>query len=77
MKNFEKQYSNIRLVKVQNNEAFWEKENVALTLGIKSRKKRIPFIHGCQLLPDFERMDQRNELAIHDEQNHRFGLWRL
>lgn len=36
---FEKQYPNIRLVKVQNNEAFWGNKKYALTLGIKSAKK--------------------------------------
>ncbi len=36
---FEKQYSNIRLVKVENNEAFWGNKKYALTLGIKSAKK--------------------------------------
>lgn len=30
---FEKQYSNIRLVKVENNEAFWGNKKFALTLG--------------------------------------------
>lgn len=37
--NFEKQYSNIRLVKVKNNEAFWGNKKYALTLGIKSARK--------------------------------------
>jgi glycosyltransferase involved in cell wall biosynthesis len=36
---FEKQYSNIRLVKVENNEAFWGNKKYALTLGIKASKK--------------------------------------
>lgn len=36
---FEKQYSNVRLVKVQNNEAFWGNKKYALTLGIKASKK--------------------------------------
>ena len=35
---FEKQYSNIRLVKVKNNEAFWGNKKYALTLGIKASK---------------------------------------
>ena len=33
---FEKQYSNIKLVKVENNEAFWGNKKFALTLGIKA-----------------------------------------
>jgi glycosyltransferase involved in cell wall biosynthesis len=36
---FEKQYPNVRLVKVENNEAFWGNKKYALTLGIKSAKK--------------------------------------
>jgi len=36
---FEKQYSNIRLVKVENNEAFWGNKKYALTLGIKAAQK--------------------------------------
>lgn len=36
---FEKQYSNVRLVKVENNEAFWGNKKFALTLGIKAAKK--------------------------------------
>ena len=36
---FEKQYPNVRLVKVQNNEAFWGNKKYALTLGIKAAKK--------------------------------------
>lgn len=36
---FEKQYSNVRLVKVANNETFWGNKKFALTLGIKAAKK--------------------------------------
>jgi glycosyltransferase involved in cell wall biosynthesis len=36
---FEKQYANIRLVKVENNEAFWGNKKYALTLGIKASRK--------------------------------------
>jgi glycosyltransferase involved in cell wall biosynthesis len=36
---FEKQYSNVRLIKVENNEAFWGNKKYALTLGIKASKK--------------------------------------
>ncbi len=35
---YEKQYPNIKLVKVQNNEAFWGNKKFALTLGIKAAK---------------------------------------
>ncbi len=34
----EKQYSNVKLVKVKNNEAFWGNKKFALTLGIKASK---------------------------------------
>ncbi|MSP85599.1 MAG: glycosyltransferase [Flavobacteriaceae bacterium] len=36
---FEKKYSNVRLVKVDNIEAFWGNKKFALTLGIKAAKK--------------------------------------
>lgn len=36
--NFEKQDSRVKLVKVDNNEAFWGKKKYALTLGIKASK---------------------------------------
>ena len=36
---FEKEHSNIKLVKVENNEAFWGNKKFALTLGIKAATK--------------------------------------
>ncbi|MES2543778.1 MAG: glycosyltransferase [Bacteroidota bacterium] len=36
---FEKKYSNVRLVKVANNEAFWGNKKFAMTMGIKAAKK--------------------------------------
>lgn len=36
---FEKKYTNVRLVKVVNNEAFWGNKKFAVTLGIKAAKK--------------------------------------
>jgi len=36
---FEKKYANVKLVKVENNEAFWGNKKYALTLGIKASKK--------------------------------------
>lgn len=36
---YEKQYKNVRLVKVVNNEAFWGNKKFALTLGIKAASK--------------------------------------
>lgn len=42
---YEKQYSNVKLVKVQNNETFWGNKKYALTLGIKVAKyKHLLFI---------------------------------
>jgi len=36
---FEKQYANVRLVNVKNNEAFWGNKKYALTLGIKAAQR--------------------------------------
>ena len=36
---FEKEYQNVKLVKVENNEAFWGSKKFALTLGIKAATK--------------------------------------
>lgn len=36
---FEKEYANVKLVKVANNEAFWGNKKFALTLGIKAASK--------------------------------------
>ncbi len=36
---YEKEYSNVKLVKVVNNEAFWGNKKFALTLGIKAATK--------------------------------------
>ena len=36
---FERQYDKVRLVKVENNEAFWGNKKYALTLGIKAARK--------------------------------------
>jgi glycosyltransferase involved in cell wall biosynthesis len=39
LEGFEKQYRNVKLVKVENNEAFWANKKYALTLGIKAASK--------------------------------------
>jgi glycosyltransferase involved in cell wall biosynthesis len=36
---YEKQYSNIKIVRVENNEAFWGNKKFALTMGIKATTK--------------------------------------
>lgn len=38
LEEYEKKYPNIKLVKVENNEAFWGNKKFALTLGIKAAK---------------------------------------
>jgi len=38
MDSFKKKYANIKIVNVQNNEAFWGNKKYALTLGIKASK---------------------------------------
>ncbi|MEL1241998.1 glycosyltransferase [Flavobacterium flavipallidum] len=48
---FEKQYSNIRLVKVENNEAFWGNKKYALTLGIKAAKKEYLLFTDADCFP--------------------------
>jgi len=48
---FEKQYSNVRLVKVENNEAFWGNKKYALTLGIKASKKEYLLFTDADCFP--------------------------
>lgn len=49
---FEKQYPNIRLVKVENNEAFWGNKKFALTLGIKAAKHEYLLFTDADCRPD-------------------------
>jgi glycosyltransferase involved in cell wall biosynthesis len=49
---FEKQYSNIKLVKVENNEAFWGNKKFALTLGIKAAKHEYLLFTDADCRPD-------------------------
>ena len=51
---FEKQYANIRLVKVENNEAFWGNKKFALTLGIKAAKKEYLLFTDADCYPASE-----------------------
>ncbi len=51
---FEKQYSNVRLVKVVNNEAFWASKKFALTLGIKAAKNEYLLFTDADCRPDSE-----------------------
>lgn len=48
---FEKQYSNVRLVKVENNEAFWGNKKYALTLGIKAATKEYLLFTDADCFP--------------------------
>jgi len=49
---FEQQYPNIRLVKVENNEAFWGNKKYALTLGIKAAKKEYLLFIDANCVPN-------------------------
>ena len=51
---FEKQYHNIKLVKVANNEAFWGNKKFALTLGIKSATKDYLLFTDADCYPNSE-----------------------
>ena len=51
---FEKQYSNIKLVKVANNEAFWGNKKFALTLGIKAATKDYLLFIDADCYPNSE-----------------------
>ncbi|WP_306353072.1 glycosyltransferase [Flavobacterium sp. '19STA2R22 D10 B1'] len=48
---FEKQYPNVRLVNVINNEAFWGNKKYALTLGIKAAKKEYLLFTNADCYP--------------------------
>lgn len=51
---FEKEYSNIKLVKVANNEAFWGNKKFALTLGIKAATKEYLLFTDADCYPTSE-----------------------
>ena len=52
LEGFEKQYANVRLVKVENNEAFWGNKKFALTLGIKAAKKEYLLFTDADCYPN-------------------------
>ena len=60
---FEKEYSNIRLVKVKNNEAFWGNKKFALTLGIKAAKKEYLLFTDADCYPTSK--DWIKEMSSH------------
>ena len=49
---FEKLHSNIKLVKVENNEAFWGNKKYALTLGIKAAKNEYLLFTDADCVPN-------------------------
>ena len=49
---FEKQYANVKLVKVENNEAFWGNKKFALTLGIKAATKEYLLFTDADCYPN-------------------------
>lgn len=51
---YEKQYSNVKLVKVENNEAFWGNKKFALTLGIKTASKEYLLFTDADCYPETE-----------------------
>ncbi len=51
---FEKEYNNIRIVKVVNNEAFWGNKKFALTLGIKAARKEYLLFTDADCYPTSE-----------------------
>ena len=59
----EKQYSNVRLVKVINNEAFWGNKKFALTLGIKAAKKEYLLFTDADCYPTSK--DWIKEMSSH------------
>lgn len=52
---FERQSSKIKLVKVQNNEAFWGNKKYALTLGIKAARKPYLLFTDADCMPNSEK----------------------
>lgn len=51
LEGFGKQYPNVRLVKVENNEAFWANKKYALTLGIKAASKEYLLFIDINCMP--------------------------
>ena len=51
---YAKEYSKVRLVKVQNNEAFWSNKKWALTLGIKAAKNEYLVFTDADCYPTSE-----------------------
>lgn len=54
VEDFQKQYANIKLVKVDNNETFWGNKKFALTLGIKAATKDYLVLTDADCFPNSE-----------------------
>lgn len=54
VEDFQKQYANIKLVKVDNNETFWGNKKFALTLGIKAATKEYLLLTDADCFPNSE-----------------------
>lgn len=52
MEAFEKKYPNIKIVDVENNEAFWGNKKYALTLGIKAAKHNFLLFTDADCVPE-------------------------
>ncbi len=48
---FEREHANVKLVKVENNEAFWGNKKFALTLGIKAARKEYLLLTDADCKP--------------------------
>jgi glycosyltransferase involved in cell wall biosynthesis len=64
LEGFEKQYSNIRLVKVQNNKPSGKQE-ICNDLRDKICKKRSIYCLRMPIATQLQRMDYRNEFAVY------------
>lgn len=60
---FEKNHTNIKLVKVKNNEAFWGNKKFALTLGIKAAKNEYLLFTDADCYPTSK--DWIKEMSAH------------
>lgn len=54
IEDFQKIYSNLKLVKVENNETFWGNKKFALTLGIKAATKEYLLLTDADCFPNSE-----------------------
>ena len=72
MELFEKENSKIKIVNVENNEAFWGSKKYALTLGIKKATHQRMVFSDADCKPASE--NWLNEMASHFSENHQVIL---